>query len=82
MNFNSDTDVRACDNIREELQEYIQSQYSNAVTICTLLETFREEILPDANTHSAKVDGKFTQSGMPRTDHTIQNLWHTVEIAW
>lgn len=52
MNFNSDADVRACDNIREELQEYIQSQYSNAVTICTLLETFREEILPDADIRS------------------------------
>ena len=49
MDFHSDRDVRACDNIREEPQEYIQSQYSESVTICELLEDFREDISPTAD---------------------------------
>lgn len=49
MDFHSDRDVRACDNIREEPQEYIQSQYSESVTICKLLEDFREDISPTAD---------------------------------
>lgn len=46
MNFRSNRDLRACDNIREELKEFIQSQYSASPKICGLLETFRDNISP------------------------------------
>lgn len=50
MNFRSEAvDVRACDDIREEPQVYIQSQYSQSLTIAKLLDNFRNEILPDAD---------------------------------
>lgn len=49
MDFHSDRDVRACDNIREEPQDYIQSQYSESLTICKLLEDFRDDISPTAD---------------------------------
>lgn len=44
MNFNSDTDVRECDDIREELQPYLLSQYSASPTISKILKDFRTEI--------------------------------------
>lgn len=49
MNFRSKRDVRACDNTREELMEFIQSQYSASPNICNLLETFRDNISPKAD---------------------------------
>lgn len=49
MNFHADTDVRACPDIRDEPQLYIQSQYSQSVTICSLLDNFRDEISPEAD---------------------------------
>ena len=49
MNFHATTDVRANPDIREEPQNYIQSQYSHSVTICRLLEKFRDEISPTAD---------------------------------
>lgn len=42
-------DVRASDDIREEIQEYIQSQYSASPTICALLRDFRNAISPTAD---------------------------------
>ena len=44
MNFNSETDVRECDDIREELQPYLLSQYSASPTISKILKDFRTEI--------------------------------------
>lgn len=49
MNFLSDEDVRADDDIRKERQEYIQSQYSASSTICRILNDFRENISPDSD---------------------------------
>ena len=49
MNFHSDTDVRACDDVREELQPYILSQYSGSPTIVQLLSDFRDNIDPQAD---------------------------------
>lgn len=49
MNFRSDTNMRACDNVREELLEFVQSQYAASPTIKYILSAFRKEIsaLPD-----------------------------------
>ena len=44
MNFYSDLDVREDDNVREELQPYILTQYSASPTITKLLSDFRDEI--------------------------------------
>ena len=49
MNFHSNDDVRADDNVREELQPYILSQYSGSPTIIKLLDNFRKEIDPQAD---------------------------------
>lgn len=49
MNFHSDTDVRECDDVREELQPYILSQYSSSPTIVQLLSDFRDNIDPQAD---------------------------------
>lgn len=49
MNFHSDTDVRECDDVREELQPYILSQYSGSPTIVQLLSDFRDNIDPQAD---------------------------------
>jgi hypothetical protein len=49
MNFHSDTDVRECDDVREELQPYILTQYSCSPTIVQLLSDFRDNIDPQAD---------------------------------
>ena len=49
MNFNSNADLRECDDIREELQPYVLSQYSASPTITTILKNFRNEIDPQAD---------------------------------
>jgi hypothetical protein len=46
MNFHTDTDVRECDDVREELQPYILTQYSGSPTIVQLLSDFRDNIDP------------------------------------
>lgn len=47
MDFLGNDNVRADDNIREERQEYIQSQYSASPTLCRILKDFRDNISPD-----------------------------------
>jgi hypothetical protein len=49
MNFHSNTDVRECDDVREELQQYILTQYSGSPTIVQLLSDFRDNIDPQAD---------------------------------
>lgn len=49
MDFRSDEDVRASDDIRTEFMPFIQSQYSASVRIVGLLESCKEHILPDAD---------------------------------
>ena len=49
MNFHTDTDVRECDDAREELQPYILTQYSGSPTIVQLLSDFRDNIDPQAD---------------------------------
>lgn len=49
MNFHTDTDVRECDDVREELQPYILTQYSGSPTITQLLSDFRDNIDPQAD---------------------------------
>lgn len=49
MDFHSDLDVRECDNVREELQPYLLSQYSASPTIAKLLKDFSENIDPQAD---------------------------------
>ena len=49
MNFHTDTDVRECDDVREELQPYILTQYSGSPTIVQLLSDFRDNIDPQAD---------------------------------
>ena len=49
MDFLQQADVRESDNIREEPQAYIQSQYSASPHILQLLGEFREHILPDVD---------------------------------
>ena len=46
MDFRGNEDVRACDNIREEKQPYLLSQYSASPTIYQILADFRENIDP------------------------------------
>lgn len=46
MDFRGEEDVRESDDIREELQPYIQSQYSSSATICKILDDFRNNIDP------------------------------------
>lgn len=49
MNFHTDADVRECDDVREELQPYILTQYSGSPTIVQLLSDFRDNIDPQAD---------------------------------
>lgn len=49
MDFRSNEDVRANDDIRTEFMPFIQSQYSASVHIVSILESCREHILPDAD---------------------------------
>lgn len=49
MYFRTDTDVRECDDVREELQPYILTQYSGSPTIVQLLSDFRDNIDPQAD---------------------------------
>lgn len=49
MDFYSSEDVRACDDIREEPQEYIISQYANSPHICGILDNFRKTIMADGD---------------------------------
>lgn len=49
MNFHANLDVRECDDVREELQPYILSQYSASQTIVKLLDDFRDNIYPQAD---------------------------------
>lgn len=49
MNFRSDEDVRADDDVRTEFMPFIQSQYSASTRIISILESCREHILPDAD---------------------------------
>ena len=49
MNFRSDDNVRAEDDVRTEFMPFIQSQYSASVRIISILESCREHILPDAD---------------------------------
>lgn len=46
MDFRGQEDVRECDNIRVELQPYIQSQYGSSTTIYQILDDFRANIDP------------------------------------
>lgn len=46
MDFRSQDDTRESDNIRVELQPYLQSQYSSSTTIYQLLDDFRANIIP------------------------------------
>ena len=46
MDFRGQEDVRECDNIRVELQPYIQSQYGSSTTIYQILDDFRSNINP------------------------------------
>ena len=54
MNFRSDLNVRADDNVREELQPYVLTQYSGSPTITQLLSDFRSEIDPQADIETFK----------------------------
>lgn len=49
MNFRSNDDVRADDDVRTEFMPFIQSQYSASTRIISILESCREHILPDAD---------------------------------
>lgn len=49
MNFRSDDNVRAEDDVRTEFMPFIQSQYSASVRIISILKSCREHILPDAD---------------------------------
>ena len=49
MNFRSNEDVRADDDVRTEFMPFIQSQYSASTRIISILESCREHILPDAD---------------------------------
>ena len=49
MDFRSDMDVRESDDVREELQPYMLTQYSGSPTITKLLNDFRNEIDPQAD---------------------------------
>ena len=49
MDFRTDEDVRADDDIRTEFMPFVQSQYSASVKIVDLLESCRKHILPDAD---------------------------------
>ena len=49
MNFRSNEDVRADDDVRTEFMDFVQSQYSASVRITNILESCREHILPDAD---------------------------------
>ena len=49
MDFRTDEDVRANDDIRTEFMPFIQSQYSASVHITDILESCREHILPNAD---------------------------------
>ena len=46
MDFRGQEDVRECDNIRVELQPYIQSQNGSSTTIYQILDDFRANIDP------------------------------------
>lgn len=54
MDFRSDMDVRESDDVREELQPYILTQYSGSPTITQLLSDFRSEIDPQADIETFK----------------------------
>ena len=49
MDFRSDENVRADDDVRTEFMPFIQSQYSASVRIVSILESCREHILPDSD---------------------------------
>lgn len=49
MNFRSNDDVRAEDDVKTEFMPFIQSQYSASTRIISILESCREHILPDAD---------------------------------
>jgi len=49
MDFRTDEDVRANDDIRTEFMPFVQSQYSASVKMLSILESCREHILPDAD---------------------------------
>ena len=49
MNFRSNEDVWADDDVRTEFMDFVQSQYSASVRITSILESCREHILPDAD---------------------------------
>ena len=54
MDFRSDLDVRADDNVRKELQPYVLTQYSGSPTITQLLSDFRANIDPQADIETFK----------------------------
>lgn len=54
MDFRSDMDVRESDDVREELQPYILTQYSGSPTVTQLLSDFRNEIDPQADIETFK----------------------------
>ena len=49
MDFRTDEDVRADDDIRTEFMPFVQSQYSASTKMISILESCREHILPDAD---------------------------------
>ena len=57
MNFHTDTDVRECDDVREELQPYLLTQYADSVTITQLLADFRDNI--DAQNDTDLIEKQF-----------------------
>ena len=54
MDFNTELDVRECDDAREELQPYVLSQYSGSPTITQLLSDFRDNIDPQVDIETFK----------------------------
>lgn len=56
MDFNTELDVRECDDAREELQPYVLSQYSGSPTITQLLSDFRDNIDPQADIETFKTN--------------------------
>lgn len=56
MDFNTELDVRECDDAREELQPYVLSQYSGSPTITQLLSDFRDNIDPQVDIETFKTN--------------------------
>ena len=82
MNFHTDTDVRECDDVREELQPYLLTQYADSVTITQLLADFRDNI--DAQNDTDLIEKQFMDIDKVAYDQytvdrdTIFLIWTTM----